>query len=290
MARPIWKGHITFGLVNVPVTLYSAERRADLSFKLIDSRNTARVRYERVNEETGEEVPWDKIVKGYQYEDGNYVLLSDDELERVSTELTRKIEIEQFVELEQIDPTYFDKPYYLVPGKSGEKGYVLLREAMAASAKVGIAQVVIRTRQHLAAMQPQNDALILTLLRYQQEIRDLSDFEIPGNDLRKYKITKKEIEMAEQLINGLTGPWDPSEFHDEYIDAVMKMIEKKIASGKTEVIEVDEEGAEKEPATINFMDVLKKSIEQTKPGKKKRSAGNQNKTKNRKTLSKNRAS
>lgn len=269
MARPIWKGHITFGLVNVPVTLYSAERRADLSFKLIDSRNTARVRYERVNEETGEEVPWDKIVKGYQFEDGNYVLLSEEELERASTELTRTVEIEQFVELQQINPIYFDKPYYLIPSKGGEKGYVILREALAASEKVGIAQVVIRTRQHLAAMRPQDDALVLTLMRYQQEIRDLADFEIPGYDLRKYKITKKEIEMAEQLINGLTAPWDPADFHDEYHDAVMKVIEKKIASGKTEAIEVEEESIEEEPATVNFMDVLKKSIEQTKPRKKK---------------------
>lgn len=262
MARPIWKGHITFGLVNVPVVLYSAEQRADVGFKLIDSRNEARVRYERVNEETGEEVPWDKIVKGYEYDGGSYVLLDDEELERVSVELTRTIEIEQFVELEQINPTYFDKPYYLVPGKGGEKGYVLLREAMAESGKVGIAQVVIRTRQHLAAMRPQGNALVLTLMRYHKELRDLADYDIPGDDLREYKVSKKEIEMARQLIEGLTSTWKPDSFHNEYHDAVMKLIEKKIASGQTKVIESDDEPEEEQATTINFMDVLKKSLEQ----------------------------
>jgi DNA end-binding protein Ku len=270
MSRPIWKGHITFGLVNVPVVLYSAERRGDLSFRLIDSRNTARVRYDRVNEETGEEVPWDKIVKGFEYSDGNYVLLSDKELERASVEMTRTVEIEQFVDLEEIDPVYFDKPYLLVPNKGGEKGYVLLREAMAASGRVGTAQVVIRTRQHLAAMRPQKNALMLTLMRYPQELRDLAEHDLPGGDLQQYKITKKEIDMARQLIDGLSAEWDPDQFHDEYHDVLMKLIEKKIASGKTEVIESPEEAEDEEPPTINFMDVLKKSVEQTSKRRGKR--------------------
>ena len=167
MSRPIWKGHISFGLVNVPVILHAAERRAgDLSFRMIDSRNSARVRYERVNEETGEEVPWDKIVKGYEYEDGNYVLMSEEELEHASPEMTRTIEIEQFVDLDDIDIRYFDRPYVLVPGNKGEKGYVLLREAIRDAGKVGIAKVVIRARQYLAALIPQGDALVLELLRY----------------------------------------------------------------------------------------------------------------------------
>src|SRR4051812_24014796 len=153
MSRPIWKGHISFGLVNVPVVLHAAERRlGDLSFRMIDSRNSARVRYERVNEETGEEVPWDKIVKGYEYEDGNYVLMSEEELQNASPELTRSIEIEQFVNLDDIDIRYFDRPYVLVPGSKGEKGYVLLREAIKDSGKAGIAKVVIRARQYLAAL------------------------------------------------------------------------------------------------------------------------------------------
>ncbi len=282
MARPIWKGHVSFGLVNVPVVLFSAEQRADISFRLIDSRNTARIRYERVNEETGEEVPWDKIVKGFEYESGNYVLLSDEELETASVEMTRTIEIEQFVDLSQIDIRYFDRPYVLVPDKKGEKGYVLLREAIAASGKAGIASVVIRSRQYLAALVASGDALLVELLRFHQELRDLGDFELPGHDLRTLKVSKKEIDLAAQLIDGMTTEWDAAEHHDEYRDVLMKLIEKKIKSGKTEAIDVEdaEEDEEEEPQTINFMDVLKKSV--AGAGKAKKKAPTKRKTATRK--------
>jgi DNA end-binding protein Ku len=274
MARPIWKGQISFGLVNVPVTLYSAEQKADLSFRLIDSRNSARIRYERVNEATGEEVPWDNIVKGYEYDDGNYVLLSNEELESASAELTKTIEIEQFVDLEAIDPVAFDKPYYLVPGKGGEKGYVLLREAMQQSGRVGIAQVVIRSRGHLAALMPRGNALILDLLRYQQEIRPLDQYDVPAGTLKDYKITKKELELAGQLIDGMTAEWEPDQFEDEYRKAVMALIEKRIKSGETEQVSDVEEAAPEAPRTVNFMDVLKQSVEKTgKKPSRKRSSG-----------------
>jgi DNA end-binding protein Ku len=271
MSRPIWKGHISFGLVNVPVVLYSAERRAgDLSFRLIDSRNSARIRYERVNEETGEEVPWDKIIKGYEYEDGNYVLLSDEEIENASPELTKTIEIEQFVDLEDIDVRYFDKPYVLVPDKKGEKGYVLLREAIRDAGKAGIAKVVIRARQYLAALMVQGSALVLELLRYHQEIADLKEFELPAESLRQTGVTKKEIDLATRLIDGMTVKWNASKYHDEYRDALMKMVQRKIKSGQTEAIEDVEEGEEAPvPSTINFMDVLKKSVEHTAKGRGK---------------------
>lgn len=273
MSRPIWKGQISFGLVNVPVVLYSAEQRQDLSFRMIDSRNAARIRYERVNEETGEEVPWDKIVKGYEYEDGNYVLLSDEELEHASAEMTRTIEIEQFVDLDQIDMRYFDRPYVLVPGKNGEKGYVLLREAISKSGKAGIASVVIRSRQYLAALVADGDALVLELLRYPQELREWKSFDLPGQDLRKHKVSAKEIELAEKLIDGMTADWDPGQHHDEYRDVLMKLIEKKIKSGQTEAIEeFDEEGEVAEARqTINFMDVLKRSVASTSRGANGRS-------------------
>ena len=262
MPRPIWKGHISFGLVNVPVILYAAERRADLSFRMIDSRNAARVRYERVNEETGQEVPWDKIVKGYEYEDGNYVLFSEDEMERASAELTRTIEIEQFVDLAEIDVRAFEKPYILVPGTKGEKGYVLLRQAIAEASKAGIATVVIRARQYLAALIPQGDALVLELLRFQQELVSFDDFELPSQDLRKHKVSRKEIELATKLIDGMTTKWNAAKFKDEYRDVLMKLVEKKIASGQTEVIESEElETEDRTPQTINFMDVLKRSVE-----------------------------
>jgi DNA end-binding protein Ku len=277
MARPIWKGQISFGLVNVPVTLYSAEQKADLSFRMIDSRNSARIRYERVNETTGEEVPWDKIVKGYEYDNGSYVLFSEEELESASAELTKTIEIEQFVDLEAIDPVAFDKPYYLVPGKGGEKGYVLLREAMRDSGRVGIAQVVIRSRGHLAALLPRGDALILDLLRYHQEIRPLEEYDLPGGTLKDYKITKKELELATQLIDGMTSPWEPDQYQDEYRQAIMTLIEKRIASGEIEQVSEEPRTETESPRTVNFMDVLKQSVEKTgkssgrKPARKRSS-------------------
>lgn len=261
MARPIWRGHISFGLVNVPVVLYSAERRSgDLSFRLIDSRNAARVRYERVNEETGEEVPWDKIVKGFEYDDGNYVLLSDEEIESASPELTKTIEIEQFVDLADIDVRYFDKPYILAPDKKGEKGYVLLREAIKETGKAGIARVVIRARQYLAALMAQGNALVLELLRYHQEVAESTEFDLPADSLRETGVTKKEIDLAKKLISGMTIKWNASKYHDEYRDALMKMVERKIRAGQTEAIEVTAEDEPPVPSTINFMDILKKSV------------------------------
>ena len=274
MRRPIWKGHISFGLVNVPVVLYSAERRAgDLNFRLIDSRNSARIRYERVNEETGEEVPWDKIIKGYEYEDGNYVLLSEEEIENASPALTRTIEIEQFVNLEDIDIRYFDKPYVLVPGNKGEKGYVLLREAIEEAGKAGIARVVIRARQYLAALIAQGNALVLELLRYHQEVANLTQFELPSKDLRRVGVTKKEIELATKLIGGMTVKWSADKFHDEYRDALMKMVQRKVASGQTEAIDVDVEDEAPAPSTLNFMDVLKKSVAHTAKSRTKAARG-----------------
>jgi DNA end-binding protein Ku len=270
MSRPIWKGHISFGLVNVPVVLNAAERRAgDLSFRMIDSRNSARVRYERVNEETGEEVPWDKIVKGYEYEDGNYVLMSEEELESASPELTRTIEIEQFVDLADIDIRYFERPYVLVPGNKGEKGYVLLREAIKDAGKAGIAKVVIRARQYLAALIAQGNALVLELLRYDQELIEIGEFDLPTSDLRKHGVAKKEIELATKLINGMTVKWNASKFHDEYREVLMKLVQKKINAGQTEAIEDVE--AEEAPVrqTINFMDVLKRSVESASKGRSK---------------------
>jgi DNA end-binding protein Ku len=220
-----------------------------------------------VNEETGQEVPWDKIVKGYEYDDGNYVLLSEEELERASPEMTRSIEIEQFVNLEDIDIRYFDRPYLLVPGNKGEKGYVLLREAIKDSGKAGIAKVVIRARQYLAALIAQGNALVLELLRFDQELIDLSEFDLPSSDLRKYGVAKKEIDLAQQLIDGMTVKWDASKFHDEYREVLMKLVQKKINTGQTEAIEDVEEEEVPVRQTINFMDVLKRSVEHASKGR-----------------------
>lgn len=288
MAPPIWKGHISFGLVHIPVVLQSAEKRSDIRFHMIDSRNSARVRYERVNEVTGAEVPWDKIVKGYEYDGGNYVVLNEKEMELALPELTKTIEIEQFVDPAQIDVLYYDRPYYVLPGKGGEKGYVLLREAMAASGRVGIARVVIRARGYVAALIPQDDALVLEMLRFQQEVRGADDYEFPTGSLSDYKVTKRELELAGRLIEGMAGDWDPGSYHDEYRNALMELIERRIKSGATTAPDEDELVEPKEsPRTLNFMDVLKESLSKSaKPAttaKKKKAAPRKTSTRKKRT-------
>lgn len=230
MCRPIWKGHISFGLVNIPVVLHSVEKQFDLHFRLLDSRNHVCVRYERVNEEMGEEVPWQDIVKGYEYEEGRYVVLGDDDFQKVALEVNKSVEIENFVDGEQIGYVYFDKPYYLVPDKKGQKGYVFLREVLQRSKKVGIAKVVIRTRQYLAALLPEGNVLVLDLLRFYQEIRDTAKLEIPGPNIKSYIISDKELSLAQQLVDSMSTEWQPKQYHDEYRDAPMKWIEKKAKS------------------------------------------------------------
>lgn len=277
--RPIWKGHISFGLVSVPVVLYSAERRSDLSLHLIDSKNFSRVRYERVNEETGEEVPWDRTVKGYEYADGSYVVIGEDELKEAAPEATKSVEIEQFVDIADIDPIYFDKPYYLQPDKKGEKGYVLLRDALEETGKAGIARVVIRTRQYLAALLPREGGLVLMLLRYAQEVRSISELELPENkgDL---KITKQEEKMAKELISSMSSDWDPEAFHDEYREKLMAWIEKRIESGEIER-SPEVEDVEDAPEPINIMTALKESLAKQKKTSKKKTTKSSKKSKSR---------
>lgn len=256
--RPIWKGHISFGLVNVPVTLYPAEQRSDLQLHMIDSRNFSRVRYERVNAETGEEVPWDQIVKGYEYNDGNYVVLSDEELRQAAPEATKAVEIEAFVDLADIDLTFFDRPYYLEPGKKGEKGYVLLRDTLRESGKAGVARVVIRTRQHLAAMLPRGDGLLLNLLRFPQELRSTDQLDLPGS-AADVGVTAAELKMARTLVDSMSRGWDPEEYHDEYREALMRWIEQRIESGDVE--QAPEASAPKDaPPSVDLMEALKRSV------------------------------
>lgn len=277
MARAIWKGHISFGLVNVPVNLHSAERRSELSFHLLDSRDRARVRYQRVNEATGEEVPWDQIVKGYEYGDGSYVVIGDEDLRRAAPEATQAVEIEGFVDREDIDLLYFDKPYYLSPDKKGEKGYVLLREVLERTGKVGIARVVIRTRQYVAALLPRQEALVLNLLRYHEELRATEDLDLPAGSAAEHKISDKEIKMAEQLVAAMTEDWEPERYHDEYREKLMAWIDRKIEAGDlAEAPEAEE--LEEAPATYNIMDLLKRSVEESGGTKKKTSKKTKKKT------------
>lgn len=273
MARPVWKGHIGFGLVHVPVVLYPAEERTDLQLHMLDSRDNARVRYERVNAETGHEVPWNTIVKGYEYTNGNYVIMTDEELKRAVPEATRTVEIQTFVKEDQIDPVYFDKPYYLEPSKGAEKGYVLLREAMKESGLVGIAQVVIRTRQYIAALMARGDVLVLDLLRYAQEVRSADNLKIPTGGAKSHGITPAEMKIARTLIDSMETTWNPEKYHDEYRAELMNWIHKRIKAGELEHPPEPPEEPKDEHAPINFMEALKNSLAAVGKGGHKPAAG-----------------
>lgn len=263
-ARPIWKGAISFGLVHVPVTLYSLEKKKELSFKLLDSRSKSTIKYQRVNESTGEEVPWDKIVKGYEYSKNNFVILEDEDFKRAAVESTQLIEIQNFVDESAIGDEFFEKPYILVPQKKAEKGYVLLRETLKESARVGIAKVVIRTREYLAAMAPREDGLVLLLLRFADELRPISEFELPGEEPEKYRVSDREIELARQLVDAQTVEWEPAQYKDDYSDRLMEWIEKKAEAGDMAMLEPAEvPEAETASNVIDLVDLLRQSVQAT---------------------------
>jgi DNA end-binding protein Ku len=223
------------------------------------------VGYKKYNKETGDEVSMDDIVKGYEYEDERYVLISDEDLRRANPEKTQTVDITDFVDLDEIDPEYFDKPYYLAPSnKKNMKAYALLREALKRARKVGIAKVVIRSREYLSAVIPHKDVLVLEILRYPHEIRGTGELELPGDQLDDMGVTDREVKMAEMLIDGMTASFDPDKYHDTYRDDLMSLIHRKIESGQTEVL--DETPVE-EPAprgdVVDIMALLKRSVEAT---------------------------
>ncbi|HEX9146619.1 MAG TPA: Ku protein, partial [Candidatus Binatia bacterium] len=198
--RAIWTGSIDFGLVTIPVKLHLAEVSNDMDFDLLDKRDFSRVRYKRVNEKTGEEVPWEDIVKGYEYKKGEYVAVSDEDFVEANVEATQSIPITEFVDRQAISPLYFDKPYYLEPLKNGRRAYALLREVLRRSEKVGIAKVVIRSRQHLAALLVEGPVLVVNLLRFAHELRDLSALDVPADSARSAAVSPQELKMAERLV------------------------------------------------------------------------------------------
>lgn len=274
MARSIWKGSIAFGLVNIPVSLTGAEERPDIQLHMVDSKNHARIRYERVNADSGEEVPWDRLVKGYEYEEGRFILLSEEELAAVEPKLTKTIEISEFVALEDIDPLLFDKPYYLEPDKRGRKAYALLREALRKSGKAGISRVVIRTREYLSAMFVREDALVLMLLRFPQEIKALSKLDLPSSSEKEWQPAKREMELAERLIDEMSTKWNPKDFHDEYREALMDFIEKKISKGDTveDVKEAEVEDRTPKGNIVDLADYLERSVGMKKQPAAKKAA------------------
>jgi len=265
MARAIWKGMISFGLVNVPVELHPAAQSHQLSFSMLDKRDFSPVGYKRYSKTSGKEVPWNDIVKGYEYEPDQYVVLSDEDFRRANVQQARAVEIATFVDADSIAPEYFDTPYYLVPGERGQKVYALLREALRSTGKVGIGQVVIRTTHHLAAVIPEGDALMMITLRYANEIRDKKEYDFPPTAMKSAGVTEKELDLAKRLIGDMAGPWKPQEFEDTYNDDLMKRIEEKIERGETKVLPKPE-GEAREPRSakvIDLMDLLKQSIDKT---------------------------
>lgn len=275
--RSIWKGSISFGLVNIPVSLYPATHREELKFNLLRATDLSPINYKRVAEADGKEVPWEQIVKGYEYEKGKYVVIKDDDFKRVDIEATQTVDIIDFVQLEEVDPMYFNKPYYLEPSKGGGNAYALLRDVLKDTGKAGIAKVVIKTRQHLAAVKPMKNVLVLEIMHFGDELTDANELKIPEE---AKKTGAKELEMAKTLVEQMTDKWDPNRYTDDYTSALMKLIDEKIESGgKTPAL------APAKPKSsgkvIDLLSVLQKSLEQSSQHKAAAKKAPAKKTKSR---------
>jgi DNA end-binding protein Ku len=263
MARAIWKGSISFGLVNIPIGLYPATRKEDLKFRLLRESDLSPVNYKRVAEKDGKEVPWDQIVKGYEYEKGKYIVLKEEDFQRVDLEATQTVDIQDFVDQEDIDPIFFYKPYYLEPQKGGDKAYALLRDSLKEKKKVGIAKVVIKTREYLAGVKPEDGALVLELMHFADELVDTSQLHLP----KKVEVGKRELNMATALIDSMSAKWNPEKYKDDYREALMGVIEEKVEAGGKE-IEERPRTAPKPTKVIDLVKVLQQSLEQAGSKKK----------------------
>jgi len=265
MARSMWKGAISFGLVHIPVEMYPAASDQGLDLTMLDRRDFAPIGFKRYNKATGKEVSWDDIVKGYEYQDGEYVVLTDEDLRRANPEATQTIDIIAFVNAEQVPLIYYEQPYYLAPGKGGDKVYALLRETLREVGKIGIANVVIRVKQHLAALVCVGDTIVLNTLRYPDEIRPTDELRIPGADSKAAQVTDKELQMARALVEGMSEKWKPQQYHDTYREDVLALIKKKIAANQTKTL-TEPEPEEEKPAKTNVIDLV--ALLQASLGKK----------------------
>jgi DNA end-binding protein Ku len=264
MAHAIWSGAINFGLVTIPVKLFTAVRTDELSFNMLHAKDEGRIKYERICSVDGKPVPWDEIVKGYEYEKGEYVILTDEDFKKVNPEATQSVDILEFVDLDTINPMYFDKPYYLEPSKQGKHAYALLRQALSESNKVAIARVVIRTKEYIAAVKPIGEALVLELMHWADEIVPESTLELP----EKEKLPEGEMKMARMLIDTMAvGTFEPEKFKNKYHDELLAMIEAR-AQGKE--LPTPKKAAAPRSKVVNLMDVLAQSLEESK----KRRSGN----------------
>jgi len=270
MARSLWKGAISFGLVHIPVEMYTAVKDKGLDLTMLDKRDFSPVGFKRYNKGNNKEVTWDDIVKGYEYSSGEYVVLSEEDLRRANPEATGTIDILAFVDAETVPLHYYEQPYYLAPGKGGDKVYALLRETLRKAGKIGIATVVIRVKQHLAALVCEGDTIVLNTLRYADEIRPTDDLKIPSTNAKSATISDKELKMAMALVEGMSEDWEPEQYHDNYREDVLALVEKKVKAKETKTITMP--GKESRPASsgnvIDLVALLQQSIGK-KPGKGK---------------------
>lgn len=262
MRSSIWKGALSFGLLNIPVSLMKAEQDHSLSFSMLDEEDLSPIKYKKVNAKTGKEVPFKRIVKGYEYKKNEYVIMDAKDFKAANVEATGTIDIENFVELDEIDPMYLEKPYYLVPDKNGIKGYFLLCEAMKKSKKVAVGKIVIRTKQHLAVIMARDNYLILEMMRFAHEVLSADDVGY-FKEIKKTKFNEKEMKMAIQLIEGMTQEWDPGQYKDTYYDDLKSIIDKKVKAGKGQSIDYDFKEPSKAASSnvLDLMPLLKKSLE-----------------------------
>jgi DNA end-binding protein Ku len=252
----IWKGSLTFGLVNIPVELKTAVRADHISFRLLHKEDLSPVKYERVCQAEGEPVPWNEIVKGYEYEKGKFVVLTHEDFKTAALEQSKTIDILDFVKEDEIDPRYFETPYYLVPAKGGEKPYALLREAIRQTGSVGIGKIIIRQTQHLAAVKVVGDALVLEIMRFANELVDAKEFSFPSREA----IRPQELQMAEQLVANLAEPFDPTRYTDEYRANLMKVIKAKMKGKKVKLEEPEGEAPDSD--VLDLMSRLRASLEE----------------------------
>ncbi|HVL89040.1 MAG TPA: Ku protein [Actinomycetota bacterium] len=273
MPRSIWSGAVNFGLVSIPVKLYSAVSQKDVSFHQIDRRSGSRIKYKRVSTKSGREVPYEEIAKGYEVSKDEYVVFDQEELEELDPERNHAVDIEDFVELDEIDPIYFESTYYLAPGQGGNKAYSLLRKALEDAGRIGIGKVVLRTKEYLCAIRPLGKALALSTMLYPDEIvqpgtiKDMPD--------RAATISDRELKAARQLIDSLATEFDPKKYKDTYRERVLEAIDKK-AKGETLEIDAPSEDA---PKVLDLMEALRASVEAASSGKQKKKAGSSHKRK-----------